>query len=407
MLAEEMDGTPINDAIFERNLFLNEIYNFNIELTTGANMQQEIAQLVTSGDQTYDVFAASAGNSMASARNGYYYNLHSLESIDLNNPWWDHSLIDPLTIENRAFVTTGDITIVPKEGVRVFFFNKELREMLQLESPYDLVNEGRWTFDIMFSMLQGAESDLNGDGKIDDNDRYAFQGTSDFPMLFYIGSGEYLISKDENDIMYYSAETERSLTVLEHITELIAQTKDICLSTRDWQGMLKKFNNDQALFYTDAALHIETMRSYDVEFGVLPAPKFDEQQENHINYIDYFCNIFYAIPISAGDPENTAYLLEIISASSQHYLTPAYYDVCLKTKYSRDEESSAMLDIIFDTYRVDLADIYSLPIETQVCEMMGSGTNYFSSLFAAHRKAVPKQLTKIHEAYRKTEAFDY
>ena len=39
-------------------------------------------------------------------------------------------------------------------------------------------------------------------------------------------------------------------------------------------------------------------------------------------------------------------------------LIPAYYEIALKRKTSRDEESSAMLDLIFSTRSYDLGDTW-------------------------------------------------
>ena len=47
------------------------------------------------------------------------------------------------------------------------------------------------------------------------------------------------------------------------------------------------------------------------------------------------------------DLERTGIITEALCAESLYTLTPAYYDITLKTKAARDEESSAMLDIIF------------------------------------------------------------
>ena len=85
--------------------------------------------------------------------------------------------------------------------------------------------------------------------------------------------------------------------------------------------------------------------------------------------------------------------------------TPAYYDVCLKSKYARDEESSRMLDIIFDTYRLELSDVYNLPISGSATEMMGNGKTDFTSLVASQKKTVIRQLDRISESYRSNEAF--
>ena len=47
-----------------------------------------------------------------------------------------------------------------------------------------------------------------------------------------------------------------------------------------------------------------------------------------------------------------------ISEYSMHLVTPAYYDVQLKYRDSRDDESGEMLDLIFDSRTFDLGCAY-------------------------------------------------
>ncbi|MBQ3848422.1 MAG: hypothetical protein II748_06190 [Clostridia bacterium] len=46
-----------------------------------------------------------------------------------------------------------------------------------------------------------------------------------------------------------------------------------------WQEMLIRFNDEKALFYTEVMLHVKTMRGYEVDFGIIPTPMYDEQQD--------------------------------------------------------------------------------------------------------------------------------
>ena len=52
----------------------------------------------------------------------------------------------------------------------------------------------------------------------------------------------------------------------------------------------------------------------------------------------------------------TGAVLEEANYRAKLHLTPAYYDITLKGKYSRDPESIAMLDLIFANRVVDLGD---------------------------------------------------
>ena len=52
-------------------------------------------------------------------------------------------------------------------------------------------------------------------------------------------------------------------------------------------------------------------------------------------------------------------LISAIAEQSMHTVTPAYYDVQLKYRDSRDDESGEMLDLIFDSRTFDLGCAFS------------------------------------------------
>ena len=153
-------------------------------------------------------------------------------------------------------------------------------------------------------------------------------------------------------------------------------------------------------------LHIETMRGYDVDFGIIPTPKYEESQQNYSHWVDNGCNLFYAVPVSLSDPDTSAYMLEAIAAASRYYLTPAYYDVCLKGKYSRDEESSEMLDIIFNTYHLDLGDVYGWGnISGFIMSALVDNGN-ISSTIAALRSMTNKSIKKTLDKFYKNKSWE-
>ena len=49
-------------------------------------------------------------------------------------------------------------------------------------------------------------------------------------------------------------------------------------------------------------------------------------------------------------------IIEATSAASHNDVVPAYYEVCLKQKYARDEATIAMLDYIMAQRTIDLGD---------------------------------------------------
>ncbi|MCL2816307.1 MAG: hypothetical protein FWD23_17065, partial [Oscillospiraceae bacterium] len=96
----------------------------------------------------------------------------------------------------------------------------------------------------------------------------------------------------------------------------------------------------------------------ETDFGILPPPKYNEQQENYYVAVDPWCTSAVSVPITVGDKEKTGLILETLAYESRYILLPAYYDINLKTKFARDEESGAMIDIILNNRLYDLGDMY-------------------------------------------------
>ena len=106
------------------------------------------------------------------------------------------------------------------------------------------------------------------------------------------------------------------------------------------------------------------------------------------------------IPITVTDFERTGIIIEALSAESMYVLTPAYYEISLKTKYSRDNESQEMLDIIFASTVFDLGNIfdwggvYSLP-----GTLTENSSTDFSSRYKKIEKSAIKNMEKTIEQY--------
>jgi hypothetical protein len=94
------------------------------------------------------------------------------------------------------------------------------------------------------------------------------------------------------------------------------------------------------------------------DFGILPHPKYDENQTEYYNGTAHVVPIF-AIPITNPDPERTGIFIDALTALSATTITPAYYTISLEGKFTRDEDSIEMLDIIRSSRIYDLAVIYN------------------------------------------------
>ena len=90
-------------------------------------------------------------------------------------------------------------------------------------------------------------------------------------------------------------------------------------------------------------------------FIILPIPKYDEAQDGYGVMFEAGSRIS-VIPTTITKPDMVGAVLEAMNFYSLKNVVPAYYEVSLKQKYARDEESIRMLDLITDSVFHDLGN---------------------------------------------------
>ena len=100
-----------------------------------------------------------------------------------------------------------------------------------------------------------------------------------------------------------------------------------------------------------------------------------------------------------ANPEKSAAILQAIAYYSKEEVIPAYYDICLTGKSLRDDESSEMLDIIFGSWKMDLADAYNWAgISTQIGNAINANTGLASAIESV-RSATEAAIENTVKAY--------
>ena len=355
--AEGENGETINDAVFRRNIKVMDQYNFTIEQinknVNDSSFQNALKGTVLAGDGAYDLMTIMPSYAVSILNEGYLYDLTDLEYIDLSAEWWNTYANECLTINDTLFYGFSDLIVMDENGTPAITFNKTIAENSQLGNLYDLVREGKWTLDAMKSLCEQVTSDTDGNGTITADDRLGFIKRADVPGSFYNGAGETIASFDkEKGQIVVNFENERSFAVTEKINELFK----VCISG----NCNEIFSDGRSLFNWEEVFFIIQLRANDLDFGVLPIPKYDEAQDRYYCHINNYGSCAVAIPSGVKDIDRVAIITEALTAESMNTLTPAYYDVVLNGKAVRDEESSEMLDIIFRDSIIDIGIFYDV-----------------------------------------------
>ena len=368
--AEEETGDPINDAIYVRNKKVEEQYNVGIKeiLYERDSLNTPVKKAVQAADGSYDLICGNIRELGILSLAGSLHDLTKVNYLDLSKPWYDQKAAADLSIGHKLFFAVGELQITDNNGTWAILFNKKLFQDLGLDDPYLIVRTGKWTMDKMFEYASAANKDLNGDGVMTEEDQWGMLGESFNLYALMNGSGTRLVQKDENDLPYYAGYTSRDIDIFEKGLEYLGdKTKSILPDhymskyANIWTDFINPmFSTDRVLFFFTSLSRVTWHRSSETDFGILPTPKFDEAQGNYVNTVSVWMASGMGMPVTLTGEEldRNAIIAEALSAESMYTLTPAYYDLQLKTKLTRDDESAEMLDLIFANRIYSLAQLY-------------------------------------------------
>ena len=176
--ADEQTGESVNDATYVRNMNVMDRLNVVLEPSIGesvggyGNTVAAIRASVQSADGAYDIISGWSAKIPQLSLEGLFLDVRGIPYLDLEKEWWNQSCLTELRIANKLFFLAGDITQTMLYGMYVYMFNQTLAENYQIENPYTVVNDGRWTIDYVRQQTTDLYIDINGDGKVDTGDAF-------------------------------------------------------------------------------------------------------------------------------------------------------------------------------------------------------------------------------------------
>lgn len=410
-LYNEENPTVIDSAVERRNKAVQDLYGIKIvtsQRNTTANQQSPEAYRVLvkeamSGDYNYDMCVIPGYDVSQLAYEGYLSDLNQLPYFDQDNDWYDEKANDAFEFAGTLFFTTGDFGISMMDQTYCIAFNKKLAETYKVENLYDLVNEHKWTIDKMYSISKEVTDDTNGDGV---TDVYGTLYWVDAVYGVVNSAGQKMVTLDPDTLNYeLTINTEVTHNMLEKFFNMVMDPES---SLKYQHNSAKKeyipiFSGDQALFFMTTIGKLGEFRDMETDYGILPYVLYNEQQTEYANTVAPFYMNYLCVPLMVENEERTSAIIEAIGYYSHEYIIPAYYDKTLNGQYTRDEESSAMLDIIFETRAYDLGYCYQPANRNKhLIYMLNDGSFDWQSRYA--KLEIPAQtfLDLISSALRKT-----
>lgn len=420
-------STVIGQAVFLRNSNVQDRLNCTIEVDeiigdpVGGTAYNHVNNMVMAGEtDTGNHIINTASMKMVSmSMNGMFADLNTLQYMDLGKNYYSQGYNEALSFGNSQYCVTGKFTLSYYRYMIATFINKEMFEERKVELPYQVVRDGKWTFEYMAQLTKNFYEDLGVGGAKDAEDILGFAG--------YVGPGSsqtdgYMSSsnlrvmkKDMYNHYVFDIDREAFSNAIDKV---------YLLYNSDGAFVSKDFNNEMTVEkFGKGEVAMINYRMYVVEqadiraskvattYGILPLPKSDENQENYYSYVQDQCFLWGIPKLYEGDMlQKIGIFIEAYASESYRTTKNAYYEVALTGRYVNDTDSIEMLAIMDSTVYVDPVNMFnnngdnSIHLSTNALrEVYASGSNTVINTIEKYINSDTQIVENINKAFKNIE----
>ncbi len=402
------NGNIINDALFRREAFLEETFNCEVEHIVDSKALTTLGNHIGSGLDLCEVMYLTGTDSMSAAQSGYVLDIKDVQGLNLDQPWWDQRIQKEYLIGDHLFTLEGDMNMLDELRSICVVFNKTLYSDYNYNTlygtPYDLVEQNKWTFDTLMEMIKGVTVDST-----DENGMWGMVAEVSAPYYFFLGLGNKTLVNNGGEFIS-NIESEEVMSALQKTMSLVVNPDVMIVNNGVWFGgqdvwnnATKVFKSGNALFRSNALSSVNGLLDMSSDYGILPVPNNGQSNE-------YYCYVSggnhrpLTFPSNLKDVENTMLLAEATAYYSRFTakegnvsLRDAFYYQLADFRLARSPEDTRMLDIFFDSKTFDVDQTGKITgLESNIWSLAKAGNvEGVSSAIATTKKTASKTLQKF------------
>lgn len=367
---EENTYDDMTDAVYTRMQNVNE--HLGIELVSiDAGAFTEYVDTVKTcsknNEPTYSLVLTHVYYGLSNLiLENYLHDFNELESVNLKAPYWNTSLMEELSLKDKVYLGYSDFNLA---YVYVITFNKSMYEdILNAENVagktvYQYVNDYEWTIDKMFAIASEGKRE-NGDNVWDEKDTYGFTGTCWVEMCNFLQSSNIqLVGRNESNEFVLSCldgnNASKTSELVQKLTDYYNAEYTYLWSYSAGEDSRVHMESGRALFEMSTTFRLKGLTSFDVKFGVLPYPMYDEAQKDNGGYRELNWGGFMCVPeVQSNNYDMISDTVELLSFYSAP-VTVSFYETLLGKKIAEAPEDTKMLKLIWASVCSDVGLTYS------------------------------------------------
>ena len=369
--ADSENGDIVNDAVFKKDSLVEEYLGIDIELihesgvyASRKTFNAKVTNAWASGDTTYDLINNVLTVTLPLSQQGVFVNVNELEFTNLEQPWYVTEMTENYGIKGKLYGILSDHSLSLYKDLSVIYFNVNIWQEQKADvNLYDMVRSGDWTLDKFIELTSDMAVDVNGNGEYEvDFDRFAYFGES-------VPNGTWMTSLDidfidmnsDGSYTYYGI-TDRLDDAYSKLSNFYTTTPGVsCIdSANKGNGKFpprETFAEGRVAMMTNYVYATEYIRDMNDDYGIIPIPKYDKDQENYITQIGTSTSTIF-VPQTQTDLALTAKFIECEAYFGYTEVSPVYYESALKNKYATDPNIGQMLDIVRENATISFLFVY-------------------------------------------------
>ncbi len=360
VIGEDEDLDIVYTTIYERNQKVESRLDCDIEwISTGGTVWSDatpvIRNNVTMMDSSFQIVCSTNNTILEAGNSNLFHNLNDSAYIDIGADWWYEDAIMECSTDYYYYrFLYGDISLYALGNNGAIYYNKDLYSQYvdpgNPDGPYQEVLNGTWTFEKLALAIKNSYIDLGGENTI-----YGYHLVRHAEPLHYfpVSCGIEFYSREASGKPVITVYSDKSIEMTNKLYDLLYNNQGANLYFPGQVGIessIKRFHDGIYVFEFGSIMDMisENMREMEDTYGVLPYPKWDENQEQYITMNANGAALYGCTRNADIDfvNEEASAVIEALASESYRSVLPAFYERAMQKAYSRDDTTSRMIDII-------------------------------------------------------------
>ena len=331
------------------------------------NFNSDIQNSILANDGSIDIVAHYALYGASASTRALLTDLHGEEFtyLNLDRRYWNQNHQKAATTSAGLYYGLGDANLSLYDRLLVLHYNESMAEEYGIPDLYQMVLDGEWTYEALLKVIRDfcSYEDLDKSGTRTADDLYGivsciwseaqdgFLSAWELPMIIE-NEGVYTWNVDGNEKFNAAAEKLKELFHL--------PTGYLCTNT---DVSANKFVDGTTLLSLDILYRNdarqEAFENMDDDRGLLPLPKYDDDQQEYHSGTQSAYNIMCVPNASAINREMVSAVLEDLNYESYNSVRPYYFQFICRTRYVENSISVRMFNLILDSVDFDVMTVFN------------------------------------------------